>query len=281
MKSSLCCKLDNVKDPATTYHVDVVARPVSCMAALFLFLAGCRSTPPPAIDPGMSSCVPPTATLLAGLDLDRLRSSAIYSKLPPAATLVLEPYREAHYVMLASDGKTLLAIARGPFHQPPTGATLLRPNLAIAGDSALVQAAASQYKSGKSGAPDLIADAARLAPSAPIWIVARGGGMLPLTGNWANVNRLLRNSEYAAISVKLEPQIEIAATVLGRTADAARQVEETLRAALTLAAAGESRQSDLSALLKSIQVTREDRTVRAILTTTPDAVQKLLAALTP
>jgi hypothetical protein len=248
------------------------------VAAIVFIAAACRTMPPvpSAIDSAMASCVPASATLLAGLDLAHLRGSPFYSKLPPAAMLVIEPYRDAHSLLLASDGKSLLAIARGSFRQAPAGATLLASGLAIAGDPTSLAAATSQHRTGQSGAPDLLADAAAIAPGAQIWMVARGGVQLPFTGNAANLNRLLRNSEYAAVAMKLNSQIEIAATVVGRTPDAARQVEETLRAAITLAAAGEARQSGLVALLKSIQITRDSRTVHAGVSASPDALQKLL-----
>jgi len=258
-----------------------VTRAHLAAASLLALTIACRPTPPPAIDPAMASCAPPSTTLLAGLDLDRLRSSALYSKLPPAAMLLLEPYREARYLMLASDGRNLLAIARGPFHQAPADATLLAADLAIAGDPGSLKAAAAQHRTGKPGVPGLIAGAAAIAPGTQIWIVAQGGITLPLGGNAANLNRLLRNSEFAAISGRLDSQIELAATALGRTPDAARQVEETMRAAITLAAAAEARQPELAALLKSIQITRDGRTVRAAVSASPDAAQKLFHELAP
>src|SRR5579872_7424189 len=102
--------------------------------ALFVLAVSCRNAqrPPHAIETAMASCVPSTATLLAGVDLTRLRASPLYSKLPPSATALIEPLREAHYLVVALDGKNLLVIARGAFLQAPAGATLLAKDLAIA-----------------------------------------------------------------------------------------------------------------------------------------------------
>lgn len=234
--------------------------------------------PRPPIDPAMAACVPPGATLLAGIDLVRLRASALYSKLPHSATALVESLGEARSLLLASDGKNLLAIARGPFRQAPAGATLLGDGLAIEGTPEWAGAAAAQHRTGKPGAPDLVADAAEAAAN-PIWIAALGGKPLPLSGNAANLNRLLRAADHAVIGVGLDQPVRIQATVVGRSADAARQVDETLRASITMTAAAESRHADVVALLRAIQLSRDDRTVRASLSATPEQVQQLLAAL--
>ena len=70
--------------------------------------------------------------------------------------------------------------------------------------------------------------------------------------------------------------IEIEATAVGRTAEAGREFEENLRAILSLTAAANARQPDLVALIRSIQIRREDRTVRAALSGGPDAADRLL-----
>ena len=230
----------------------------------------------PEIDPRMASRVPPSATLLAGIDLVRLRASPLYSKFPPAVATLLVPLGEADFLMLASDGRNLLSIARGPFRQPPAGATMVSKDLAISGTPDFLSAAQTSHP-----ASSLVTYAGAIASGVQIWIVAQGGVTLPLTGNAANLNRLLRDCENSAITVKLGSTMELSFTALGRTSDAARKVEDTLRATITLTAAGESRNTGLVLLLRSIQLTREDRTVRAKVSATPDAAQKLLSELAP
>ena len=226
----------------------------------------------------MADCVPPGATLLAGIDLVRLRASPLYSQLPHSAAALVEPLGEARSLLLASDGKNLLVIARGPFRQAPAGSTLIGDGLAIAGTPDWASGAAARHRTGRPGAPDLVAEAAEAAAN-PIWIAAMGGKPLPLTGNAANLNRLLRAADYAAAGVELNTPVRVQATVVGRTAEAARQVEETLRASITMATAAESRHRDMVALLRAIQLSRDDRTVRATLSATPEQVRQLLAAL--
>ena len=248
-------------------------------AALMALAAAisCRSIDAPAgVRRDMASSIPADTLLLAGLNLDDLRASPLYPKLPPAARALAEPLRDAGYLLLASNGKDLLTIARGRFREAPPGATLVAPGLAVAGTPGSVRAAIAQHQTGRDGAPDLLARAASVAGGKPIWVVARGGVPLPVTGNAANLNRLLRNMEYAAIAARIGSRIEIEATAAGRTAEAGREFEENLRAILSLTAAASARQPDLVALIHAITIRREARTVRVTLSAGTEAVDQLL-----
>jgi hypothetical protein len=249
----------------------------AALVALAAAAISCRSISRPAgVGRDMAASIPADTLLLAGLNLDELRASPLYPKLPPGVRALAEPLRDAGYLLLASNGKDLLSIARGRFRVAPPGATLVAPGLAAAGSPDSVRAAIAQHKTGRDGAPDLLARAASLADGKQIWMVARGGIPLPVTGNAANLNRLLRNTEYAVIAVRIDSRIEIEATAVGRTGEAGREFEENLRAILSLTAAADARQPDLVALIHSIQIRREDRTVRATLSGGPDAAGSLL-----
>lgn len=258
----------------------VVHRFRIALAAAVWLGASCsrQAGPRPPIDTAMTACVPPGATLLAGIDLVRLRASPLYSRLPRPVAALMEPLGEARSLLVASDGRNLLVIARGLFRQAPAGATLVGDGLVFEGTPEWASAAAAQHRTGKPGAPVLVSDAAGVAAN-PIWVAALGGRPLPLSGNAANLNRLLRAADHALIGVELDGQVRIQATVVGRTADAARQVEETLRASITMTAAAESRHGDVVRLLQAIQLSRDDRTVRAALSASLEQVEQLLGAL--
>ncbi len=248
-------------------------------AAIFAFgsIVSCRTAvTPPAIDPAMAARVPAGTIALAGLNLDQLRASPLYAQLPRAMVALVEPFRGARSLLAAFSGKDLLVIASGAFVEAPAGTTLVAPGLALAGSSESVRAAEAGHK-----APELLAQAESVAPGNQIWIVTSGDVTLPLTGNAANVNRMLRNMEFAAVTVRAPSAVEFAIAARGRTPDAARRFEETLRAALTMAAVAEAKQSDLAAIFRSIQVSREDRTVHAALSTGTAQARKLLDLLTP
>ena len=249
------------------------------LATLFTcgLLASCRSAIPPGpIDFAMAACVPPGTVALAGLNLEQLRASPLYQVLPQGTAVLLEPFHDARSLLAAYSGKDLLLISRGVFTAPPAGAILVSPGLALVGSARSVEAAQAQYKTGMPGEAELVAQAQSVAGGPLVWILVRGDTVLPLTGNAANVNRLLRNMEFGAITVSASPGIDFAIAARGKTSEAARHFEETLRAAFTMAAAGEARQSELAAVLRSIQVHREDRSVRASLSTNAETARKLL-----
>src|SRR5271157_3180683 len=257
--------------------------PLARLAALVALAAAaisCRSVNAPAgVGRDMATSIPADTLLLAGLNLDEIRASPLYPKLPPAARALAEPLRDTGYLLLAANGRDLLSMARGRFREAPPGATLVAPGLAVAGPADSVRAAIAQHKTGRGGAPDLLIRAASLADGKQIWMVARGGVPLPVAGNAANLNRLLRDTEYAAIAARIGSRIEIEAIAVARTAEAGREFEENLRAIFSLTTAG-VRQPDLVALIRSIRISREDRTVRASFSGGADAVDRLLRLVT-
>ena len=212
-------------------------------------LAGCRrNVPAGAIDPALAACIPPGTIALAGLNAEQMRHSALAAEVP-----LLEPFRDARAVLAAYTSQGVLIAVRRQAGAPPE----------VNGPADLVE----QAKKGGGGAPDLLADAEQVAGANEIWAVVRGNVTLPLTGNAANVNRLLRNMEFAAVTLREQSDVEIALRARGVTAEAARHFEETLRATLTMTAAAEAKDAEIATLLRSITLQREDRTVRATLKT--------------
>ncbi|MBZ5621398.1 MAG: hypothetical protein LAQ69_22135 [Acidobacteriia bacterium] len=261
--------------------------PYARLAALLTALialaiaTSCRSAgPPPVIDPALASCVPIGTVVLAGIDLDRLRSTSLYRSLPPATLANIETLRDASYLLLASNGKDLLFIARGAFREAPPGATLIAPNLAISGSADSVRAATTQHKTGITGAPQLLDRAAGIAGGRQIWLVAQGGITLPLTGNAANLNRILHFTEYITLAAQIDSGLQLDAAGVCRTTDAGRQLEESLRAILTFAVAGSGGPSGLTAIWNAVEIRRDDLTVHATLSTNSESAEKLLRELT-
>jgi hypothetical protein len=244
------------------------------VTALALLAMRCAHSPPPsAIDIQLSARVPPTADLLAGLDLARLRASPLFAQLPPAARALLEPFRDARYALVVSRAGELLVIARGAFSQPPPGATMATPDLALTGAPALVREAAAAHAS--TGSP-LLLDAEPLAASgASVWIVARGGVALPLTGNPANLNRLLRDPEIVTLAAHLGDSIDLDLAARCPTPEAARSFEQSLRAAASLATLANARQPDVAALLGALRITRDGRQAHAAVSANAAALAKL------
>jgi len=254
---------------------------VVVVVALAWCAAGCRSHPAaPGVDRGVAACIPAGTVVVASLDLDRLRASPLYRRLPPAVTALAESYRSAQHLLAGWNGADVLIAAQGPFREAPPGATLATRNLALSGAPGAVRAALAQYRSGGTGVPGLLAYAAKTAGGNPIWVVVQGGVALPLTGNARNLNRLFHNLEYAALSVDLASPVNLSVTALGRNEQAARDFEENLRGFLSLASAAEAHHKEIAALLDSVRIRRDGASANALLSVPPEEVEKLVEPFT-
>ncbi len=258
-----------------SWHLASAASAFALAPVLAMWIA-CRAAVPGPLDRELASCIPPGTRLLAGIQLDRVRSSPVFQKVPGAALALLEPVRNASSLLLASDGKDLLWAAHGSFSTAPPGASLLNPHLAIAGSPSLVQAATAQHASGRTGTPALTGQAELIA-SQPIWAIARRDTVLPLSGNAGNVNRLLAMADYTTLAVELNSGLVLHAAGHCQSDDQARHLEETVRGFLSLARAG-AHDSDAGELLGRVQIRRDGLTVHADAPVPPEAIEKLLNA---
>jgi hypothetical protein len=253
---------------------------VAILVGIWLWAdVGCRKVPEakPAIDAGLAACIPPDAALIAGVDLTALRALPLYSKMPPTAKTFAEQLRGVSAALAAYNGKELLAALRGNFKAPPEGARALALDLAVIGSPEQMAAAAAQYKSRRTGAPALLAEAEPLAAGALLWVVARGNARLPLTGNALNLAAILRKAQFVTLTARTGAGLSLELRALAPDADAASAIEETLRADLTLAAAGEAKRTDVAGALRAAQVTRTDREVRVTLILSDGVAGRLFA----
>jgi hypothetical protein len=147
---------------------------------------------------GLAAHLPANASVVAGHDIDRLRNTPLFPKLP-------ESFREASYVLAAYDP----------------------PNLVTA-SQVKGKIVATNEKTGPP--PDLMRHAAK----DPLWIVARGDATLPLKGNLANINRLLQQTLYTRIGARIESNIEFVAEAVCANDQAAEHLEGNIRAIATL-----------------------------------------------
>jgi hypothetical protein len=246
----------------------MVIRPRLGVPIAFAMLASCRTTAPPtAIDPALSARVPAATVALAGVDLDRLRTSPLYAKLPPGALAFLAPFGHAHRVLIASTGVELLTIARGTV----AGATQIAPDVALSGAPGLIASATAAHPPA-----GILGVAESVAAARPIWIAVRGGVALPLEGNLANVNNLLRDAEFVTFAVQSGDPAELELAARCPTPDAALRFEQSFRALVSLGIATTSRQPATAGVLASIRIARQDRVVHVSLSAPLDALIKLV-----
>jgi hypothetical protein len=77
------------------------------VTCLLVALAGCRPKPAPIVlvDPALAILVPPDAVLLAGVRMKQLRESGI------------DPRKDVWELLITSDGKDTVVMARGKFSE--------------------------------------------------------------------------------------------------------------------------------------------------------------------
>ena len=157
----------------------------------------------------------------------------------------------------------LLAIARGAV----PGATQTPAGIALLGSPAMIAAGTARH------APAAILPPAEtVAAGPPIWLAVRGGAPLPLSGNLANANNLVRLADYLTLSVRLRDTVDFELNARCLSPDTAIQFEQRLRALISLAGAANRHSPEAFA---SLQLRREGATVRATLSAAPDALGRL------
>ena len=170
-----------------------------CVLAFFLGLAACGSAPKPLVYPELAEYMPPGSVALAGIDLDRLRTTPFFAKLP-------DPFREGSYALIGYAGAELVVASR-------VGSRVVVSGRAVRGNP-----------------PALL----QYASAAPIWIVARGDAALPLTGNLTNLTRLLQQTEYTTVTAQVGERVDLAIRGVCRTPDGAQHLEDNARAIASL-----------------------------------------------
>ena len=191
-------------------HNNIVVRLhgfAATLLALGSLTLACRRTDSPGrIDTDLAACVPADTIALAGLNLDEIRASPLFRRTSLPA---LESLREASQLLATSNGKEFLLIVRGRFSQPPLAGIMIAPAIALAGSPDMIRAATAQHRSGRTGAPGLLARASRVAASGQIWAIVPGGIDLPFSGNAANLNRLFRSAEYVTFAAKIDQGVDL------------------------------------------------------------------------
>ena len=253
------------------------SRLLPALAALALLATSCRHAPP--ADPA-AAALPAGTTAIAGIDLAALQRSPWSAALPPSARSLLNAVPGASSLLLAWNGRDLLTLATGDFAAAPPGFAIIGLHLAASGPAALVRASRAQLKTGRTGAPGLLGAASLATPDHAIWIVTAGDAQLPFSGNLAMLARLLRYTRYTTATVQASQSVTLDAMGDCPSPAAARELEEKLRALVSLLAAM-SRRPDLQTVWNSIVIERHDHVVHTHLALSPESFSKALTLLTP
>ena len=147
----------------------------------------------------------------------------------------------------------------------------------------MVHAAIDQWARHQDAVPaDLLARVGALPADAQIWAVAsgwRGVGASPLRdmGNAANLDRVLRLVEGAALTVDLRTGLHVAATGDCRTEEDARKLADSLRGLAGIARIGvPGNRPDLARVFDGIRVDQERRLVKVLIDIPEDLGEQLV-----
>jgi len=266
-------------------------RQIACPTAwlpLCLILAGCGSlTRHGPVDPALAAFIPPDTVALAGVRMDQVRTTPIYSRLAEKDQVPRFgrfPSRDMHDMLWASDGAHVVAITRGNYSaEPPDEPSGTEyKGFTLYGNSESVRAAIKQYESGGHGAPrDLMARAQALPADAQIWAVTVGWrgatpDQLREMGNLGNLDRVMRLVEGASLTVDLRAGVHAVFTGDSRTEADAKTLADSLRGVTALARmAAPANRPDLPRALDGIQIKQEGRVVQVNIDIAEDLAEKL------
>ncbi len=186
-------------------------RKTALVAAALLAFSGCarRASQTITIDPALSSLISPDTVMLVGVKADALRSTEFYRRWvaarpqPPldefARRTGLDPRKDLRELLVASDGKSAVAMARGKFS--PSGlepalaqagarrftykgytltgtetaaVVFLNDSTAVAGPAAALRATLDRRERGPAPPKTLLDRVATVPATSQVWVVATG-----------------------------------------------------------------------------------------------------------
>jgi hypothetical protein len=292
---------------------------LSLIAISLLALAGCgSSTRLTKVDPALAVLVPSDTVMLAGLKMEPIRKTVVYQKylgergLPLldqfAASTGLDPRTDLWEILLASDGKKAVMMARGKFAEmgreprldlPGSARTsyrgytvieneenavvFLNATTAVAGTPAVVKGVLDRRDS-----PSPIpAELQELVKSIPVthqvWAVSLGGAeflnpLLPAQGNLAMARSLVAPVKKFSAAMDLEAGFDGYVLAECGTPEDTKQLYDALRALVGLARLSTpTGQAEMLALLEAVSVTQQQQKVELRARVPLDLLEKIAA----
>ncbi len=289
---------------------------VVAMAAL-----GCRSAEQGSlrIDPALAALVSGDAVLLAGARMDALRATPIYKarvvgKPQPlldavADRLGVDLRRDVAELLIASDGKHALVMARGKFAPGNVEAKLVRKGarrttyrghaligderavaaffdagIVVAGAPPAVQALIDRRNRGVRAASPLLDKVKAIPAGNQLWAVTSDASALaaelPATGNWAAVRKIVEMLGASTLAADLGSGLALRASGECRSEADARTLSDALRGLIGLARlTNPDDQPELLRAYDGIRVAQERQTVRLTAEIAQPLLDKLIARL--
>lgn len=288
----------------------------ACWLAVLAISVGCRSAERTTlyVDPALAALVSSDAVLVAGVRMESLRATPAYKRwiagkpLPQlddlAGRLGVDPRKDLWELLISSDGKQTLTLARGKFgglgleprfegarRTPYKGYTLIgeeRAALVFMNATTVAAGPAPALRAlidrrGRSSRLSPLVEKARTLPAATqLWLVSSDAralaAELPATGNAAPLAKILAMLDAATLAADLRSGIRLEASGLCRTETDARTVHDALRGLIGLARL--TTPDDAPELLRAYDgftVRQDQRAVQLRAEISQDLLDKLIA----
>jgi hypothetical protein len=280
-----------------------------------LALVGCSKPQAGFIGSELNKVVSADTTSLAGVDLDRLKTTAFYRAREKRLDVIsglsnqfgIDARRDLTKILLMSAGKDAVLAIQGRFPKTlldnglsPTrtefaghkifalGSDELsfpKPDIALFGQNTALHHTLEGYEAGASGVPEELSQTfAQLSPADSIWCVSRG--QLPFAGIARRTNIVSILSNFAgyinstATGIVVDANIHLKGQIVCVSLEGAKRVDDGLRggigfARLTL----KDKEKDLVQLYDSVRVRKENKTVFVQLDLEGTLADKLLNRL--
>jgi hypothetical protein len=268
-----------------------------------LLMAGCRpaETGSAAVDPVLASLVPPDTTMLVGVRMDAVRATPLFKELAQqemrssldefTAEFGLDPRRDISELLIASNGKDVLAMARGKFDmakKPPMGVALLDGSTAAAGSPDAIGALLSRRKAHSGGLPAALREKIKsISIPNQIWAVSLGwnaalDSAIPEKGNMANLRRVFRTVDSFTVAADLRLGLNLAASGMCRSDQDARTLADAFHGFIGIGRLSTpDNQPDLLKVYDAIKVDQNQRSIGVKAEIPMNLLEKFLKEMAP
>ena len=281
-------------------------------AIICLALAGCRpsGTGGLKVDPKLAAFVPDEAIVLAGFRLEALKSTPLYQRAEKEGVFRgaddfvsktnFDPRKDVKDLLIASSSSDWLLIAQGRFEikgleavpkSTYQGVTLygeeagalaiLDQATALAGPARAVKAALDHSRSGAT-AP-VLQLTATIPAGSQVWAVSRGVpklDALPLSGNMANLGRVIRSLERVSLSLDFAQGANGYVEGQCATDQDCKSLSEALRGVLGLGRLSvPDNQPELLKFFDGIKVSQDKLALRVDISISDDIAKKAIDQL--
>ena len=281
---------------------------------LVVLMPGCSRPKPTTVqvDPALSTLVPSDTTLVIAANVEDLKKTALYHKYLESRSILqldelgrltgIDPRKNLWIILFLSDGKHNALLARGNFESEmetrlqKEGAQVTpykmyhlvgseQASVVFLNTSTAAMGNVDSLKNlldarGKTNGPpaSIAARMSDIPASAQLWAAYVGGGAtLPqLTGNWANLTRLLGSVASGSMHFDLREGLKGAAHGITLSDGEGKQLNDALRGLVGLGRlSAPENQPDLLRALDGFKVTEEGASVSIHVDESAELVEKL------